>query len=69
MSKTGEELITIYILPNIWRIRDNQAMQLGELIKYSVRNIFLQKSCRNSGMETSSRPICFLKKLSIKKTL
>ena len=31
---------------NISRIKSNQAMKFGQLIKYSVRNTFLQKSCR-----------------------
>ena len=40
-------LPVIHILPNISRSKDNQAMKFGQLIKYSVRSIFLQKSCWN----------------------
>ena len=36
-------LLTIHILPNISRSEGNQAMKLGQLIKYSVRNNFPQK--------------------------
>ena len=42
-SKTGQQAITIHMLPNISRSKGNQAMEFGQLIKYSVRNIFLQK--------------------------
>ena len=35
----------IYILPNISRGKDNQALKFGQLIKYSMRNIFVEKSC------------------------
>ena len=40
---------------NISRIKGNQAMKFGLLIEYYKRNIFLQKSCRKWGKETSSR--------------
>ena len=31
-------------------------MKFGHLLEYKKSNIFLQKSCRKEGMETSSRP-------------
>ena len=34
------------LLPNIFRSKSNKSMKLGQLIKYSLRNIFLEKSCR-----------------------
>ena len=42
------ELITnnYKLLPNIFRSKSNKSMKLGQLIKYSLRNIFLEKSCR-----------------------
>ena len=43
-SQTGYQIITIYMLPNISRNEDNQGMKFGQLIKYSVRNISVQKS-------------------------
>ena len=36
----GQKIFIIHILPN-------QTMKFGQLIKYTVRNTFLQKSCRN----------------------
>ena len=44
--QTGEQIFTIHILPNISRSKDNQAIKFGQLMKYNVRNIFLQKLCR-----------------------
>ena len=41
-SQTEQQIITAYIQPTFQE--DNQAMKFGQLIKYSVRNIFLQKS-------------------------
>ena len=34
-SQTGEQIITVHILPNISKIKGNQVMVLGQLIKYS----------------------------------
>ena len=60
---TGQQTITIHILPNISISKDNQEMKFGESIKYKVRNIFLQRSCR----KWAGRPVpdlfLFLKKL------
>ena len=39
----------IHILPNIARSKGNQAIKFDHLIKYSVRNIFLQKLSRKWG--------------------
>ena len=44
--QTGEQIFTIHILPNISRSKENQAIKFGQLMKYNVRNIFLQKLCR-----------------------
>ena len=57
MSEPGSLTIAIHILPNISQSKGNQAMKFGQLIKYNKRNIFLQKSCRKWGRETSSRPL------------
>ena len=38
--------IIIHVLPNISRSTVNQAMKLAQLMKYSGRDIFLQKSCK-----------------------
>ena len=42
-SQNGQQIIAIYILPNISRSKDIQAKRFGQLIEYGVRNIFLQK--------------------------
>ena len=41
------DIIAIHILPNICRGKDNQEMEFGQLIKYSVRNIFLKNHAEN----------------------
>ena len=43
MSQSGQQTITVHILPNIPRSKGNQTMTLGELLEYNKRNIFLQK--------------------------
>ena len=45
-SEPGSQAITIHILPNISRSKDNQKMKFGQLIEYNMRNIFLEKLCR-----------------------
>ena len=57
MSQAGTQTITLYLLPDISESKDNQTMEFGQLIEHNVRNIFLRKSCRKWGGETSSRPI------------
>ena len=47
----------MHILCNILGSKSNQAMKRGQLIHYNMINIFLQKSCRKLGRETSSRPL------------
>ena len=40
-SQTGKQIITIQIMPNISRGKRNQAMKLGQLIEYNLRNNFV----------------------------
>ena len=35
-SQTGKQIITIHILPNISRSKDNQTIKFGQLIEYNV---------------------------------
>ena len=56
-SKPDLQAITIHILPNISQIKSNSTMEIGQLIEYNKRNIFLQKLCKKWGRETSSRPL------------
>ena len=51
----GSQTIPIHIFPNISQSKSNQAMEFGQLIELNKGNIFLQKSCRKWGKETSSR--------------
>ena len=39
-SQTGKQTIAIQILPDISRSKGNQTMVFGQLIEYSMRNIF-----------------------------
>ena len=49
--------------PNITQSKGNQTNKFRQLIKYNKENIFLQKSCRKLGKETSSRPLFVFKKI------
>ena len=40
-SQDGTQTITINILLDITKSKDNQNMKFGQLIDYNVRNIFL----------------------------
>ena len=46
MSQTGQQIVTIHMLRDISRSKGNQSMIFDQLIKYNVRYIFHQKSCR-----------------------
>ena len=45
-SHTGEQTITMHILPNISQSKENQTMKFVKLVEYNTRKAFLQKSCR-----------------------
>ena len=64
-KRKRKKTMTIYILPNISRSKDNQIMKLGQLIQYNTRNVFLEKSYTKCGGETSLRPFSEKSKLSI----
>ena len=44
------------MLPNISRRKGNEKLKFNELIEYSIRNIFIEKSYRKCGGETIPRP-------------
>ena len=46
------------------RSKRNQAIKFGQLIEYSIKIIFLKKSCTKYGGETGPRPF-FLKKTNL----
>ena len=39
--------MTINILPDVSKSKDNQKMKFGQLIECNVKDIFLRKSCRH----------------------
>ena len=46
MTSPGLQKITKHKLVDISRIKGNETMEFSQLIDYSKRNIFHQKSCR-----------------------
>ena len=44
MSKTRQQIVTLHILHNISRSKDNQAIKFGQVIEHKEGNLFLQKS-------------------------
>ena len=54
-SKTVQQIISLHIFPNISRSKGNQALTSGQLIGYSMRNIFLEKLYTKCGGEASPR--------------
>ena len=56
MSQTRQHTITIHILPKISRSKGNKTMKFGQLIEYSIRNIFVEKSNAKCGGEANLRP-------------
>ena len=56
-SQPGQQIIMIYILSDISRRKGNQTMKFGQLIEYSMMNIFLEKSYTKCVGKTSLRPI------------
>ena len=64
-SKTGTQIITIHILSNNSKIKDNQAMKFGQFIEYKLKNIVLQKPYTKCVTETSTRPFYIKSKLRV----
>ena len=63
--QTGQQIIAIYILPNISKSKGNQTMQFGQLLESNLRNKFLGKSYTKCGGEASPRLFYKKSKLSI----
>ena len=55
-SESGEKTIAIHILTNISRGEGHQAMKLGQLIEYNMKNIFVEKSYTKCAGETNPDP-------------
>ena len=64
-SQTGQQIMTINILSNISRSKDNQTVEFSQLIEYSMKNVFLEKSWTKCGGEASQKPFYKKSKLSI----
>ena len=61
-SQTGQRIITVHILPNISRRKDNHAMKFRQSLEFIVRNNFLQILYRKWGGETSPTPLFVIKR-------
>ena len=66
MSQTGQQIITMHILPNISRSKGNQSIKFGQLTEYNMRKIFLEKSYTKYSREAGFRNFYKKSKLSIK---
>ena len=47
-SQPGKQAISTHALPNISRSKGNKTMKFGQLIEYSMRNIFPQKPLQHA---------------------
>ena len=50
-SEPWKQTIAMHILSNISRSKGNQTMKFGQLIEYSMRNIFVLKNHTHDVME------------------
>ena len=64
-SRPGQQTFAIHILHNISRNKGNQAMKIGQLIEYNMRNIFVDKSYTKYTEETVTRPLSKKSELSL----
>ena len=55
----------MHILLDISRRKSNQTIKFGRLMKYNMRNIFVEKSYTKCAAETISRPLSKISKLRI----
>ena len=59
-SQTSQKTIRIHILPNLSRSKGIQTKKFGQLLKYNMRNIFLEKSYTK--LAENAVPDVFLRK-------
>ena len=64
-SKPGKPTMAIKIFPNISKNEGTHTMKFGQLTEYYVINIFLAKSYRKGGEETSPRTFSKKSKYSL----
>ena len=63
-SQPSKKTVSINILPNISRTKDNQTMTFGRFIESNTRNTFVEKSYTKSDPETIPRSLPKKSKLS-----
>ena len=63
--QTGQQTITIHILPDISRKKGNQTIKFAQEMEYNMVSIFPEKSCAECCGETSPRPFFIKTKLSM----
>ena len=56
-QQTGQEIITIHILPDISKSNANQNIKIGQLMEYNMRTIFFEKSFIKCDGEASTRSV------------
>ena len=61
-SRTGQQVITIHILPNVSTSKDNQAMKYDQLIEYNGEMIFLKNHAENEAGRLVPDLFLFFKK-------
>ena len=64
-SQPRKQTIAIHILPKISRRKGNLTMKFGQLIEYSMRNIFLETAYTKFAGETIPKPFSKLSTLNI----
>ena len=62
---TGQQIITLHILSNIWRSKGNKTIKFGQSIEINMRNIFHEKSYAKFGGEAVPRPFYKKSKFSM----
>ena len=50
----NKKTVPTHLFPNLSRSKGNQAVKFGQLIEYSIRNIFVEKLYTKCGGETIS---------------
>ena len=68
ISQTGQEIITIHIMPNISRSKGNQIMKFGQLKEYNMASIIFLKNHTKNVMEKLV-PDPFIKKSKLSESL
>ena len=56
-SQPGKQILAIHVLVNISKSKRNQTMKFGELIEFSMKNIFVEKTFTKCVEKTSPTPL------------